>query len=290
MSLRTFIRGIFRRETESQEPSLSTRGSSGDGGPSGLGCSDRPGRIPVRMMDGSAAGKEVERYRPLIDELNEKKVPYAVVGGFGVMLQGLDKGAERVRATEDIDLMVGDDVDDELIIELYIQAYSISGKDADELRSSIYGGAAGDSGESSYDYGYDDGNTSIVGVDDGETETPNLDIVRKLNGFSLKDISSEKVPCGGVFATVATVGQLREMKKRTIELLHATIDQTSRPQDIIDLMSLDKLPKLPAREEACSRSQPVADQLSHIEEVSDVAAERSFEVSLRNAPRKGIDR
>lgn len=290
MSLRTFIRGIFQRETESQEPSLNTQGSSGDGGPSGPGCSGLPGSVPVRMVDEAAASKEVERYRPLIDELNEKKVPYAVVGGFGVMLQGLDKGAMKVRATEDIDLMVGSEVDDELIIDLYIQAYSISGEEADELRSSIRAREAGDSGEPSCDYGYDDVNTSIVGVDNGGTETPNLDIVRKLNGFSLKDISSEKVPCGGVFATVATVGQLREMKKRTIELLHATIDQTSRPQDIFDLMSLDKLPKLPVREESRSESQSIADRLSHIEEVSDVATERDFDMSLRNAPRKKTDR
>lgn len=110
-------------------------------------------------------------------------------------------------------------------------------------------------------------NTSFAAGDEG-IDAPNVDLCRSLNGYRLEDLERERVEIAGLSIWVASVDQLIEMKKRTIELYRATPDNTSRPQDFVDLATLRALkegtPHIDLAENGNSTDRPRPSRLARL--------------------------
>lgn len=274
MSLVTFIRGILRKETGSTEDHGNTKQSSSAFGTSETESSvAQTGPMPL-AIEPELARQELKIYRPLLDELDARNIPYCIVGGLGVMMQSLDKSSEKVRFTRDIDIMVAEDTSNDEFIDAYIAAYAKGSVEQNRLREQLFPR----DGEPFETCSYDDENMGIDGIRDNADgpDCPRVDLVRRLNGLILSDLSKEELHSFGGQAVVATIDTLAEMKRRTIDLYRVPFSETSRPQDFLDLQKLETLSALqgskahlsrPNRNQAAGTRKSKAHALHHNEAI-----------------------
>lgn len=176
-------------------------------------------------------------YAPLFDELDDEGIDYCVVGGLGVMIQGLAKGSGGYRMTVDLDLMIGHDTSAQDLLASYGDAFAetdgdqrtfdavvVEEKYLEQLANSISDGD----------------NVTLSGFDEGRDGfwAPDIDLCQNLNGYTLGDLERERVRILGHEVTVATVPQLIAMKEKTIEEYQVGHELSSRMQDYIDLRRL----------------------------------------------------
>lgn len=274
MSLGTFIRGILRKETSSTEDHGNTKSSSNAFGISETESSAaQTGPTPL-AIEPDLAHEELKIYRPLLDELDARNIPYCIVGGLGVMMQSLDKSAEKVRFTRDIDIMVDEVTTNDEFIDAYLAAYAKGSDQQDRLREQLFP----HEGEPSDTCSYDDENLGIEGIRDNadSPDCPKVDLVRRLNGMVLSDLSKEDLRSFGGRSVVATIDTLAEMKRRTIDMYRVPFSETSRPQDFLDLQKLESLsasqsakahPSKPNRYQAAETRKSEAYALNHNEAI-----------------------
>ena len=286
MSLGTFIRGIFRKGTGSSTANETSSESKTDGEAEGNGSSPDARANGIRALSETQARELLRLYDPLIEKLNAEGVDYCVVGGLGVMMQSLAKKYQgKVRYTQDIDLMVGDEVSDEQLARLYVSAYSESPEEEEQLRLELFGNV---DDVSELAEGEEPSGMSLIGVEHEDKETPNVDFVRKLNGFTLEDIDRETLFLVNAEAKVATVEQLKVMKSRTIDLYGASFGETLRPQDWIDARRLDAISSNPKKKN--ERAGCARETREQGKEAADAEAERNAPLPLQSHHRKGTRR
>jgi len=85
-------------------------------------------------------------------------------------------------------------------------------------------------------------NTSFVGVDEdvSDVTTPNVDLVRLLNGLKYDDMQITAIDYDGTQIKVASVETLIRMKEETMKSF-SVYRMELRPQDVIDHKILDGL-------------------------------------------------
>lgn len=182
----------------------------------------------------------VRQFLPLFKRLNDDGVAYCVVGGIGVMLRALEHDEKSFRMTRDADVMFDTHFENADFARAYLDAYASEPERAALVYRALFGDGSLDMLEA------DDmrlANTSFVGAKekyDG-VDTPDFDVVRRLNGKELADLDVSTVVFEGVAVPVATPETLLSMKRDTVELLMATRATTSRPQDFDDIDTLESL-------------------------------------------------
>lgn len=241
MSLGTFIRGILRKETGSTGDHGNTKQSNKTLDGRGTSSSQDAPSGPIAISAAEAISL-LDKYKPIIDELDRRHVDYCIVGGLGVLLQGIDKSPEKVRLTRDVDLMIDNSIDNDSFIAIYLAAYA-ENEDQAEILSRHIGNSDREH------YGYDSVDLENLGINPISSkrfgkEIPGIDVVRRLNGLTLAQLESEPIRINGTTYQVATISTLKEMKKRTVSMLKTSIAETSRPQDFLDLKKLDSLEAL----------------------------------------------
>lgn len=177
----------------------------------------------------------VSRYMPLFELLEAKKVEYCVVGGLGVMLHALLQEERAFRMTEDADILVPWDYSNEDFAHDYLLAYANSPISSQVVYDVVFSeeGFASLAGDFE-NFGVTGAEMDLDGID-----TPSFDVCRRLNGKELSSIEKERVKVFGMEITVATVPELLDMKRKTLELFNADIGDSSRPQDFIDIKRLE---------------------------------------------------
>lgn len=190
---------------------------------------------------GREDAKELLRtFLPMFDWLHERDVDYCLVGGLGVLAHALRAGEADFRVTVDSDLMFDESFTNADFARAYLEVYASNPSYGAAVYEAVFGKGALEELETEVQALV---NASFVGADedlDG-VSTPDFDVVRNLNGLELKELEREEVDVLGHRVTVATTSQLLVMKERTIELLHADFETTSRPQDFIDAARLRSL-------------------------------------------------
>jgi hypothetical protein len=184
----------------------------------------------------------ISSFVPMFKWLDENRVDYCLVGGLAVLLQCIRTDETNFRATIDADIMFDSSFTNAGFARAYLDVYAADPKYSKSVYEAVFGDGAFEelsTGAQSLI------NASFIGADadlDG-ISTPDFDVVRHLNGIDLKGIGRERVDFKGCPVKVATVEQLLLMKEATINILHADITTTSRPQDFIDAMRLKSLIK-----------------------------------------------
>lgn len=186
------------------------------------------------------AEKLISVFVPMFKWLDEHNIDYCLVGGLAVLLQGIRTGETDFRATVDADVMFDSSFTNAEFAHAYLSVYAADPKYSESVYEAVFG-------EGAFEELSTDAqalvNASFVGADadiDG-ISTPDFDVVRNLNGIDLADIKFEEIDFKGYPIKVATADQLLYMKEATINLLHADITTTSRPQDFIDAMRLKSI-------------------------------------------------
>lgn len=199
-------------------PFLKKRRVEGD-----FGAGGDAGAYAARRQKAEAM---VERYAPMFRALDARGIPYCLVGGTAVLVWTYlaNDPALRMRATEDADLMVPGSMSESDFTDVYREAYGVASPRMPEV---------GDDGL----------NFSIWGV----AGAPRFDVAKTLNGFDLNTLEKAKVDFRGEAIIVATPQQLAEMKRRTIELLRAAPEDSSRLKDFIDLRTLSEIVRSAAK-------------------------------------------
>lgn len=214
------------------------------------------------MLDSNAALRKLQMYMPLLRRLDERGVDYCIVGGTAVAIWQLEAEAMNIRETVDIDVMVSSAYDNGEFARDYIAAAGGKPVPGDLICDAVLGE---DGVETLKAYPFD--NTSFAVGDEG-IDAPNVDLCRSLNGYRLEDLERERVTIGDLSVWVASIDQLIEMKKRTIELYRATPDNTSRPQDFVDLATLRALkegtPQIDSTESGNSADRPRPSRLARL--------------------------
>ena len=191
-------------------------------------------------MSREEASEVIREYVPLFRRFDELGVDYCLVGGLAVMLNAIDFIEARYRMTYDADVMLDDTFDNADMVRAYLDVYASN----PDTSAAVYDATVGLAPECLFDD--EDGRlgaTRICGATeelDG-VSTPDLDIVRFLNGKTLETLKRKTVLFEGTPIVVATAGQLLEMKQKTIGLLMASRAETSRPQDFEDIDTLRRL-------------------------------------------------
>lgn len=242
MSILTWLRGHVRatRSSASAESAPTAKGS----GSAESGTSSRTPTGKIGGLKSEQAEELIGSFLPLIRSLNEDGVDYCVVGGLGVLIHAYLSSADGVtlRSTDDADLMFDDSFTNIDFSRSYLCVFT----DAADAASSavVYGDMFGDAGFERFEEDEDLlANCSFRGTRDPALglDLPNFDAVRVLNGFTLDDLETMTVTIGGTDIVVATPRQLLEMKKRTITLMRATPENTSRLQDFVDAQTLSRI-------------------------------------------------
>lgn len=193
------------------------------------------------LMDGRIDRRAAEQllleYLPFFKRLDDEGVRYCIVGGLAVLIQSLVRGREQFRATDDADVMFSVEYTNKEFAADYLSVY------ASEPGSykPVYEAVFGDEGFGVFDEdGADVDNISLVGangIQDG-VDTPDFDVVRTLNAKTVDTISFDRIVVNGVSLNVATLQDLAEMKRQTIQLLRAPLSESTRPQDFDDLAQI----------------------------------------------------
>lgn len=179
-------------------------------------------------------------YAPMFDGLEDRGIDYCVVGGLGVMIQGLAKDSGAFRATRDLDMVIARGASADSILESYRDTFA----DTDSSRETF------DAVIVDYDYPSQiaaairqGDNITLEGFDEDEDGfwAPDIDLCQKLNGLSLADLDRERVNVLGHEVNVATVPQLIAMKEMTIGEYRVGNEPSPRMQDYIDLQRLKGL-------------------------------------------------
>lgn len=182
----------------------------------------------------------IRTFLPLFRLLNKEGTPYCIVGGLGVMINSLAQSYECFRLTEDVDIMFSEDYTNADFARTYLAAYASDPKTGKLVYEAVFGGGSFEeleTGEQCFI------NTSFIGADkryDG-MDTPNVDVVRRLDEETLDTLESNIVTIDGVNVTVATPETLLRMKRYTMQLLTGTYHSDPRPQDIIDVSRLEDM-------------------------------------------------
>lgn len=182
----------------------------------------------------------VEEILPMLNEFEEQGIDYCLVGGMAVMIHCLAAGNNSLRATYDADVMVSQQYSNSDFAKEYLHVYAADPRYAKAVYDAVIGDegfSALNSAESAFI------NVSFIGADtdlDG-IDTPDFDVCRTLNGKTLGSIQRERVLVSGTEIWVATRQELLGMKRSTVELYGVGIDQSSRPQDFLDIGSLERI-------------------------------------------------
>lgn len=179
----------------------------------------------------------LKSFIPLFKWLNEHQVDYCLVGGLGVLLHAYKLHLDRFRATVDADIMFDASFTNTDFAKAYLEIYASDPLYGQVIYDAVFGeGAFEDLAKECQALV----NIAFIGArfDLDGVSTPDIDVVRKLNGVVLETIEREQIEICGVPVTVATAHQLLVMKERTIDYLKVTPANTPRPQDYIDVHRL----------------------------------------------------
>lgn len=188
--------------------------------------------------DMARARKVIDRYIPMIRELNRRNIGYCVVGGLAVLLHAMEANIDRYRLTQDADIMVDSDYSNADFARDYLLAYASDPSISDIVYDAVFN--QGDIEELNSLENRTE-NISLIGASyelDG-IDTPSFDVARKLNGRDLSALSTTVIEHDGTLITVADIDTLKAMKQETIELLKMPISETPRPQDYYDIKTLE---------------------------------------------------
>lgn len=181
----------------------------------------------------------LDGYQAFFDSLNSRGIDYCLVGGLAVILHAYVNGFKTMRSTRDADIMFDSRYTNADFARNYISVFGSDPNTVKALYESMFGA---DAFESLSEPEQALVNTSFLGIAIGaQDHTPDFDVARSLNGFDLKSLEREVISYKGTEIRVATINQLLVMKKRTQELLHASLDSNSRPQDLIDIRALEMI-------------------------------------------------
>lgn len=196
-----------------------------------------------QIISSGEARDGLDLYIPLIKKLNDSNTDYCIVGGLAVMLHALSLDASRVRATNDIDIMVDRRFSNEDFRTFYLESYGGDPEFGKIIYEEIFGEGAFESLESLQATYI---NQSFLGVSDDAQglETPNVDLVKSLNNESLETLETTTIIYEEIPIKVATIDQLIDMKEKTINLYRASINETSRPQDFAELSLLNQMKEI----------------------------------------------
>lgn len=191
-------------------------------------------------VDRSEAMETFLAYAPLFEQLDEEGIDYCVVGGLGVMIQGLARNAAAYRMTYDIDLMVSRETDGQSVIDSYGSAFA----DTEESRKAFASIVLEEDYVRQLDAGFDEGENMTLSEFDSELDGfwgPQIDLCQTLNGYVLGDLERERLVIAGHEVTVATIPQLIAMKEDTIREFEVGNEPSSRVHDYVDLQRLHEL-------------------------------------------------
>lgn len=205
--------------------------------------SGKPMQDPLQggALDDMSVTELVQRYLPLIDELEARGVNYCVVGGLGVILQQLNHGVGGYRVTMDIDFIVPGNYDDDDFVDAYVNAYAETEAQRELLYSELMaGGTAPYDGSETPPLTLNSGFVGVSAKEQG-VDGPSVDLCRTLNGRTAEVVKKERVEVLGRKVWVATAEELADMKLHTIGLYRVSMEDSPRPQDFIDLRTLNRI-------------------------------------------------
>lgn len=180
----------------------------------------------------------VSKYIPLFKYLDQNNIDYCCCGGLAVLLHALKRKELTVfRNTEDLDLFLPLEFEEDDIKNIYLAVYAKDNDTAKFIHDEVFGEGSyeGLLDEQFDDYVKDRGNISF----DGQLRTPNIDALKWLNGKTIDTIKREIVDFKGIKIKVASLEDLLYMKESVINLYKGNFD--SRPQDYIDANLLRKM-------------------------------------------------
>lgn len=194
---------------------------------------------PIRI-NREAAEALFSRFAPMFAMFEERAVDYCLVDGLAVVAHCLARGEGGFRATEDADAMVPQSYSNADFARDYLRVYAADPKFGEAIYDAVIGEGGFDNlstGENAFI------NISFVGADedlDG-VDTPDFDVCRMLNGKTLENLERERLVVLGQEVWVATVNELLNMKRNTIELYGSDFESSARPQDFVDVGILNRM-------------------------------------------------
>lgn len=180
----------------------------------------------------SEAEDLINKYTPLFCYLESNNIDYCCCGGLAVLLHALqDSSIKNFRLTNDADIFLPKEFNEEALKEIYVAVYAVDEKTAQFIHDEIFGY------NSYYDLleNYDDLNISIEGFG----RTPNIDALKWLNGKSLDNINKVSVDFYGQKINIASIKDLIQIKESVINLYKGNFE--SRPKDYVDINLLKRL-------------------------------------------------
>lgn len=182
----------------------------------------------------------LEQYIPMFKALKDNNIKYCLVGGIAVMAHALAHNYDKFRATVDADLVLPKDYSNLDFAKTYVSTYSKSNEENKIIAQALVGN------EDLTKLNNKDlkfSNLSFIGAQknlDG-IDTPDFDVCRIINGYTIEDINTETIKIGDADIVVASIDNLIAMKERTIKLYGADPETNPRFQDFIDLKILKDL-------------------------------------------------
>lgn len=194
----------------------------------------------LRRIKREEALRLIQDSLPLISYLNENNISYCLVGGLAVLIHSYAAGLSVFRSTLDIDVMVDPAYSNADFAAAYLAVYATNPSFGQAVYDAVFG-----SGEFELLCESDQAfiNCSFIGARkhlDG-VDTPDIDLVRMLNGLELKDLAIEAVTIDNVSINVASIDQLIYMKSSTLGYMQQNPIDTPRQKDYIDLVRLREL-------------------------------------------------
>ena len=182
----------------------------------------------------------LEQYIPMFKSLKENNIKYCLVGGIAVMAHALANNYDKFRATVDADLVLPKNYSNFDFAKTYVSTYSKSNEENKIIAQALVGD---EDLNKLNDKELKFSNLTFIGAQknlDG-IDTPDFDVCRIINGYTIDEIKTETIEIGDVDIVVASIDNLIEMKKRTIKLYGADPETNPRFQDFIDLKILKDL-------------------------------------------------
>lgn len=196
----------------------------------------------LTRINRETAAKLFAEFAPLFRHFGEQGVEYCLVGGLAIIAHCLAGNLDRFRATTDADIMVPDTYSNQDFASDYLKVYAVDPKHARAVYEALFGP------EGFSELGQKENafvNISFIGADedlDG-VSTPDFDVCRILNGRTLASLTRERIRIDGEDFWVASVADLLGMKRDTLKLYGADVSENPRPQDILDVKTLEDLEK-----------------------------------------------
>ena len=130
---------------------------------------------PVKISRNDAESI-IDKYIPLLKELDKLSIEYCCCGGTGVIIHALcETNLSEFRTTQDIDLFLPENFNDLEITKLYLSIYVPNSKTTEKMINEVLG-------KNAYKYlieSYNDVNLSLQSIEEGKT--PKIDALRFLN-------------------------------------------------------------------------------------------------------------